>query len=365
MNYLKSLLIACSLLMFGTAYSCGGINQQVYSGKIEYTLDSLNPLRCNVTITLDFDINELTANDSIWVDWGDYYVTTIHALSITQDTAASLAMSPTSIYTHVYGGTHTYATVPPAGYYTISFQNEYRINGVTNIAGGGGLNLPFYLMAMVSIDTTAGGYYSPMHFAPLAIGFVGLNSFTQNGLPQTDATGDSVAYGFTVPLETISNPVPEYLYPDQFCLQNGSSTDVFSIDAVTGDVSWSSACLQGIYCYGTMLNKYRNGQLISTITREQNIYVVATGTLGIAPVSDALNMEIYPNPANNQVTLGLSQVMPGTMLLIKNMLGQQVQKLQVNNLQTPVTLSGLGPGVYFMELHESGQTLIKQLVIAR
>lgn len=347
---MKPFLIICSLLIQSLVYACGGINQQVYSGKIEYRLNPLNPFNCTVTITLDFDINEQLANDSIWIDWGDENVTIIRAVSVMEDSLASANMSGFKIYTHVYSGEHTYAALPADGYYDISFQNEYRINGISNIASGDGINLPMYLMAQVSIDTTTGGLYRPLAFSPLTIGFANFEPYHQNGLEQAGNDDDSIVYSFNTPLETVSNPAPEYLLPDQFCANNGSTNNLFLIDSVIGNVSWMNPCLQGIYCFGTVLSKYRKGHLISAIMREQNIYV-STGFVGGIPDVQVNRLELYPNPVKNILTASFQGILTGNShsLDIRSLDGRLViRNIVIKDGKFETDVTQLESGIYFV-----------------
>jgi len=361
---MKSFLVTCCLLIQTVVYACGGINQQVYSGKIEYSLDPANPLICTVTITMDFDVNELVKNDSIWVDWGDARTSAIHAICITEDTLASSFINK-QIYTHVYSGTHTYTSLPAWGYYLISFQNEYRLNGVSNIAEGDAINVPFNLTALVTIDTSAGAQYDPLSFPPLAIGFSGLAPYYQaDGMAQINSRNDSIVYSFVTPIETISNPVPEYQYPDQFCAANGVLADTFSINPVTGDLAWSLPCQQGIFCYATCVNRYRNGQLLSSIMREQNIYVSAGIQTGVQTISGKNIMKIYPNPAQNILSGNIYLTNPAleNYLEIISPDGRIIKEpIPVKNGRFETDISALDPGIYFVHL-EDGEGVTKMFI---
>ena len=365
MNNVVKLLVIASLILSGVRTdACGGINQRVYSGKIEYSLDPANPLHCYATVTMDFDIAEFVQNDSILINWGDLDVEIIHASSITEDTVASSNMS-LPIYTHVYKGNHIYAGLPSGGFYTISLPTgQYRINGINNIAGD--VNIPFSLFAQVSIDTTAGMQYQPLAFAPLTIGFAGLNTYTQPGLQQTDdGSNDSIAYSFTTPLEAVSNPVPQYQQPDQFCLTNGSSSDEFTIDANTGNVLWTSPCLQGVYCFGTLLSKYRNGQLISSIMREQNIYVSSTSGAGVNELSGTSVLQVFPNPAHSTLTIDMptSILTSATRLNIVTPDGRVViRNIDITQSRFETNISQLAAGVYFLQLFSNDNVSIEKFV---
>jgi hypothetical protein len=362
----KSVLIVCALLVQIAGYACGGVNQPVYAGKIEYQLDPSNPNRCTVTVTLDFDINEAVSNDSIWIYWGDYITANIHAVSITEDSVASAVMSPTRIYTHVYSGTHTYTGLPTEGYYLISFQNEYRINGLINIADGGGINVPFYLVARVTIDTGAIMQTGPLSFPPLTIGFTGLTAYKQNGLQQTEGGSDSISYSLAIPLETISNPVPQYDYPDEYCTTNGFGADTFSIDPATGNVLWTSPCTEGVYCYVTTLNQYKNGQLASSVMREQNIYVTGNNATGVKNIVANGNMFVFPNPVQNNVLTGtaiIDAVDGKGFLEIMAPDGRVLYRsIPVADGRFETDISNLASGIYFVHVQGASGGMVQKFI---
>ena len=361
---MKTLLLVIGLISQHLIYACGGINQQVYSGKIEYSFDAANPFLCTAVITMDFDINEATKDDSIWVAWGDGTVSTIYALSITEDSVASAQMGSIHIYTHVYSGTHTYTSVPVEGYYYISFQNEYRINGVSNIANGDGINLPFYLSAQVSIDTLA-GHYEPLSFPPLSVGFSGLSTYSQNNTQPIHGHGDSIVYSFTTPLETISNPVPEYEYPGQYCIDNGGGTSSFNMNPNTGDIVWTGPCFQGIFCYATLLSRYHNGHLLSSIMREQNVYVVAGYETGFTKIATGNGLKLFPNPANTTLSgkIDLAERTAGGFVEIISSGGRVLKKqIEITNGVFETDISQLQSGFYFVRLQSAEGELTEKFV---
>ena len=362
MGMMRYLFVSGLLLIQSVVYACGGTSQQVYAGKIEYSLDSLNPFSCTVTVTMDFDVEETLANDSIWVYWGDEHVDIIRGISITEDSTASQNMGR-NIFTHVYRGNHIYASLPAGGYYNISFPNEYRINGINNIASGDGFNLPFYLGAAVSIDTTAGGQYSALAFPPLSLGFANFSTYAQSGLQQTGT--DSVQYSFMAPLETLNNPAPLYQFPDQFCVANGAAVNAFTIDPANGAISWADPCFQGIYCFGTVLNKYRHGHLISSIMREQNIYVSVEYVNGVQKIAKADILKLYPDPAANILSGNIDETssLAACELNIIAPDGRIVEcNIPVKEGRFEKDISHLTSGLYFLSLQSASERVIQKFI---
>src|SRR5579862_7801576 len=136
-------LLLCLFLGYKT-YACGGAGVYVYAAEMTYAIDASNPMQVNLTVYMDFDrIDSPLINDSIYVSWGDGYVSTIYATHVVVDSAATAGMGTVTIYLHTYAGSYVYSTVPAGVYYFISLQNQYCVNGITNIAYGNTSNTPF------------------------------------------------------------------------------------------------------------------------------------------------------------------------------------------------------------------------------
>ncbi len=113
----------------------------------------------------------------------------------------------------------------------------------------------------------------------------------------------------------------------------------------------------GIYTYET---KY-NG---TTCTKN---FMVNCSVLGLPTVTETSEAEVYPNPANNSVTVALRDIDNGTYCLaFKNLLGQVVLKnvllVQNNNGQKSIDISALANGIYFVTI-ESKQTRIVRKIV--
>lgn len=72
-------------------------------------------------------------------------------------------------------------------------------------------------------------------------------------------------------------------------------------------------------------------------------------------------IEVYPNPANAHVTV--SGVVPGTIIRIVNLLGQEVGRVNANGTVEELNTGGFAPGTYFVNLVLDGQTITKKLIV--
>jgi len=74
---------------------------------------------------------------------------------------------------------------------------------------------------------------------------------------------------------------------------------------------------------------------------------------------------IYPNPAVNKAIVRLAQIFTGTVIEVKNILGQKLQTIPAINLETSLDISAIPNGVYLIELNENGHISTQLLMIAR
>jgi hypothetical protein len=91
----------------------------------------------------------------------------------------------------------------------------------------------------------------------------------------------------------------------------------------------------------------------STSTSECLTMTINTGVLSTSPVTYTSTVNIYPNPANDQITIDCGNLanVVGWNIKITNMLGQEVFNQPMNTQQYVVPLnSWTGQGMYFVKI---------------
>ena len=91
----------------------------------------------------------------------------------------------------------------------------------------------------------------------------------------------------------------------------------------------------------------------STSTSECLTMIINTGVLSTSPVTYTSTVNIYPNPANDQITIDCGNLanVVGWNIKITNMLGQEVFNQPMNTQQYVVPLnSWTGQGMYFVKI---------------
>jgi hypothetical protein len=81
--------------------------------------------------------------------------------------------------------------------------------------------------------------------------------------------------------------------------------------------------------------------------------IINTGVLSTSPVTYTSSVNIYPNPANDQITIDCGNLanVVGWNIKITNMLGQEVFNQPMNTQQYVVPLnSWTGQGMYFVKI---------------
>ena len=115
--------------------------------------------------------------------------------------------------------------------------------------------------------------------------------------------------------------------------------------------------IPGVYTYETIYNG-------TTCTKTFKVNCIA---LGVEKNTNEPVLDIYPNPAQNTISVSINDLSnEPTNLTIKNLLGQVVynDKLPVNNnhLAKEIDLKNLSCGVYLISLESNHTRIIKKFV---
>ena len=73
-----------------------------------------------------------------------------------------------------------------------------------------------------------------------------------------------------------------------------------------------------------------------------------------------MDISLYPNPANDQITLSVPIQLKGETIRIVDSIGKIQKTSLINDTKNFIDISHLAPGYYILELGEIKQTLIKQ-----
>lgn len=241
----KFLLIITTILLainsFGTHNRAG-----------EITFKHISNLTYEFTVLTYTYSPSLADRPELYVNWGDGDTAIVHRVS-------KIPVNQV-INKNVYKGTHTFNG---AGNYVISMEDPNRNYGVINIPNS--VNVPFYIETTLIINPFLGSNSSPeLLYPPIDKGCIG--SIFYHNPSAYDAEGDSISYELVQCLGYQGNLIPGFTFPQ--------ASNSLSIDPVTGTLTWDSPTLIGEYNIAILIKEWRNGVLISKITRDMQIDIL-------------------------------------------------------------------------------------------
>lgn len=204
---------------------------------------------------------------------------------------------------NVYLGLHTY---PSPGIFDLVVEDPNRNAGVQNIKGS--VNVVFTIQSTLIISPTTGHNNSVRLLNPPKERACIFQPWIHNP-GAYDPDGDSLVYSL-VPCRGEGNiPIAVWELPDESTSFPG---DVFSIDAVTGDVTWMVPPQAGEYNIAILIEEFRNGMLVGNVIRDMQIDVITCPNIApqIAEIPDycieadeTLEIAVIATDANNNTLI--------------------------------------------------------------
>jgi gliding motility-associated-like protein len=285
MKFFKNCLLLVIICFYGQLLMA----THYRAGEILYEL--IGNLQYRVTIITYTKISypSLQADrDSVIVDWGDG--TTSVAPRINGPYCNIDGPYPcgvlvlTDVQKNEYQQTHQYKGLPPPpnDFYVLKFYDENRLGGILNMASGvtnGSLGISFYVEDTLFYPANVeniGFFSSPVLENPAVQYAFQCETFVTN--PEAvDPDGDSLDYHLVACKQDQNDLVPQYLFPDQYCNQNGHNcvpNNTCTIDVHTGNFVWTEPCDIGFYNVGILIHKYRHGVCLGSMLRDFQIIVL-------------------------------------------------------------------------------------------
>lgn len=227
--------------------------------------------------------------------------------SFTTSTHYDSIISGNLLPTYPYG-TEIYlfmdtVTLPSHGLWTVTWTNCCRNGAIQNLSNP--LNESMWLTTSLVTDS-ASSNSTPYFLVPAAIYLPVNTPWQYNPLP-FDVDGDSLHWSIDQPLSSASQYCAGYVAP------SSDTSNVFSIDPITGTISWT-ADLLGNFVASILVEQYRNGVWVGEIRRDMQFIVVnpTQGTpqwtnLGSLPLDNNGNFSfnlIAGQPFNLQMVAG-------------------------------------------------------------
>jgi len=246
---------------------------------------------------------------------------------------------------NVYEIVHTYSV---NGSYIVSTEDPSRVQGECNIPNS--VDASFYLRATIILNSFSANHSSPQYTGiPLVADTVGVISHYNPLAVDTD--GDSLFYELTSPM-SIAVPISGYTIPP--------TSNSFSIDSLTGTVTWNTPTTICSYAYAIKITEWRiisgNAYNIGNTMQEvwnQNASLELTSVQKLNQKKLAVN--VYPNPSTDIVNFSILNRFDNEqyILNINNSLGESVRIVNSTNKADILNITGLNSGIYFFTLSSS------------
>ncbi len=199
-----------------------------------------------------------------------------------------LPMYPYGVEIYLFVDTVTF---PSLGLWNISWRNCCRNAAIQNLANPLGDNM--LLQTSVILDSV--GNSSPFFLVPAAIYLPQNTPWQYNALP-FDLDGDSLYWSIDTPLTDVG------LYCAGYTDPSSDPTNPFSIDPITGTISWTANML-GNHVASILVDQYRDGNWIGEIRRDMQ-FIVVSPTGGFPTWSGLSSM---PKDSNNHFSFDLAE----------------------------------------------------------
>ncbi len=192
-------------------------------------------------------------------------------------------------------------TLSAYGQWDISWRNCCRNGAILNLSSPLGESMTLFTSL---VTDSASSNSSPFFLVPAAIFLPQNTAWQYNPLP-FDPDGDSLHWSIDTPLNNVGVYCVGYVTP------SSDTSNVFSIDPVTGTISWTADSV-GNYVASILVEQYRNGVWVGEIRRDMQ-FIVVYPVLGI-PLWN--NLGGIPRDGNNNYAFDVPAGIPFHMEMI-------------------------------------------------
>ena len=303
----------------------------------EITYKHISGLTYEIKVTTYTDIVDTNGVPQIIIEFGDGTIDTIFRTGTTFIPSYE-SVKNTYLCQHTYSG---------QGTYIISFADTFRTAGVNNIPDSG--NKGICIKSLININPFLGINNSPDFLTiPLDQAF-SFYPFTYNPIA-VESDGDSLSYKLMICRDENCADIAGYSYPP--------TSNIFSLDAITGDLLWDSPIALGDYNFAMLIEEWRLGIEIGYVQRDIQIHV--KGGNGIENYFNNDRINIFPNPTHDKLHIN-SKTEKWSSVEIIDFTGRSVLLNNSFNEQT-IDISGLPRGVYLLRLSTEKKMFTEKFV---
>lgn len=232
------------------------------AGEITYT--QISELTYEITVTTYTYTLSNVDRVELEVEWGDGTFTNIPRHDLLQ--------LPDYYQRNRYIAKHTF---PGPGIYVVLVQDPNRNFGVENIPNS--VNTVFSVKTTLFVNPELGANNTPILLNPPINQAGQFKTFIHNP-GAYDIDGDSIAYSLASCTGEDGEPISGYTLPP--------ATKFLNMNSITGDLIWETPPDTGKYNLAILIDEWRQGVKIGSITRDMQIDVYPTDN--IAPKIDSI-----------------------------------------------------------------------------
>lgn len=217
---------------------------------------------------------------------------------------------------------------------------------------------------LTSDDNSCGGSKSVISNFPVSAGDTLLIVVEGNGSAEGIYQLDITQNQFPNPnagSNAVTNVCREDFNIDLFPLLGGNPdntgfwTDLSNTNAMTNGVLDATLVQPGTYYYRYSVNSQNCGVVASAV-----LAVTVDYCTGIENTFDQPNFTVYPNPGSDNITIEYSNGINNTILKLVSIDGKEVLTKKIVANKFELDISSLDAGVYFIEINNDVERLIKQ-----
>jgi hypothetical protein len=118
----------------------------------------------------------------------------------------------------------------------------------------------------------------------------------------------------------------------------------------------------------TLILRIRSGNISMgpcdsiTAGETEDYRLIVLDPTGVLQAVSANDWTIYPNPANEFLTVDLGEISGTAKILVTDVLGNLVSAQVTSDRKNRIDLSGLPRGVYFVSVNGNGKSAVKKFV---
>ncbi|MBD77749.1 MAG: hypothetical protein CL840_02255 [Crocinitomicaceae bacterium] len=131
----------------------------------------------------------------------------------------------------------------------------------------------------------------------------------------------------------------------------GTDVGVFLIDSATNTWSRFGDKLPNVPVVDMKIHVATSKLRIGTFGRgmwESELNTVSNPNVSVKELTSGNGIEVYPNPANDKISVRLESFEAGQQVDIYNYLGEKVKSVTITSNETEVSISGLSSGIYYV-----------------